>query len=341
MPRDNVSIVLRHALENGQVTVQAGQLRVADNASRLTLEALRVAGGQEWANPGVVVDLGEPGVLPRAILQAMAEQKIRDKYAQIGGYTSPLGLPVTGDIKPKAQGSGYVMECRGGTIEIEDPTRHQPRAIKRLNVEVWWVALECQVRQEKTDEVYGAVAALAPGSGLSTTHKFPGDREYWELGGEGQRIVTVGVPVYSGPPMDLVLIGSLVEHDSGNTDEYKRKIAEKVAEAARGLGAMAGVPAEAAAADQGFINDLSLGLVNAISSALGADDDPYVPQTETLRWTDIVGRRFQRRTLRRDDDPRTAEYTHHIIVSGTDQGGDRGVYAFYFDLRLFQIEEVS
>jgi len=51
--------------------------------------------------------------------------------------------------------------------------------------------------------------------------------------------------------MNLVLVGSLVEHDSGNIEEYKHKIAEAIANAARGLATMAGVPAEALAADQG------------------------------------------------------------------------------------------
>lgn len=158
------------------------------------------------------------------------------------------------------------------------------------------------------------------------------------MGPDGQRIVQVGVPIYTGPPTDLVIIGSLVEHDSGNIEQYKRKFADAITRAAQGLAAMEGIPAEATAADQGFLNDLSVGLVNAVSSVLGADDDAYVPGQLLLHWTDILGHNFSKQLLRRNDDPRTISYTHQLVVSGVDQGGDRGEYALYFDVRLFSIE---
>jgi hypothetical protein len=35
--------------------------------------------------------------------------------------------------------------------------------------------------------------------------------------------------------------------------------------------------------------------------------------------------------IRRDDDPRTIDdWTHKLILSGIDDGGDRGQYALYF-----------
>jgi hypothetical protein len=77
-----------------------------------------------------------------------------------------------------------------------------------------------------------------------------------------------------------------------------------------------------------------------MGNAFGINDDPYPPQQLRLRGTEIQGRQFVRKTARRDDDPRTIEFTHSMTVSGEDEGGDRGQYALYFDVRLFEQQEV-
>jgi hypothetical protein len=43
--------------------------------------------------------------------------------------------------------------------------------------------------------------------------------------------------------------------------------------------------------------------------------------------------------LKRADDPREFDFTHSIIVTGKDQGGDLGKYAFYFDIKTRIIQE--
>jgi len=345
---NNLKVALQHGFDTQQIVLQDDKLVVSDHASKLVLDTLKAIKGQNDNGSGKIVDISPfldndafADVKP-VVLAAWANQKIQEKYAQIGGKTSSLGLPINADLGVQpAGGDKYFMDFRGGRIEV-DPRSGKPAVAKKLRVmELWWVGLECRIRQEKVDEVYGSVAAIIPGSGMSNFHKFPGDREYWDMGPDGQRIVQVSVPLFQGPPMTVVLLGSLVEHDSGDIEEYKHKIADAIANAARGLAVMAGVPAEATAADQGFINDLSLGLVNAAASALGADDDPYVPQQLRLHWADILNGNYTRQTLRRDDDPRIVEYTHSIVVTGIDQGGDRGEYALYFDVRQFDVEEVA
>ncbi len=341
MPDNSQRIALRHAFSTGQLKVEDGHVLVADNASSLLLRELKGARVKPVGRDNHLIFDAHTG-FSAVVKTAAAERKIMDKYAQLGGKLSPLGLPMSSDMVVQSAGGVYSLDFRGGRIEVADPFSNDPaRAIKMRSIEVWWTGLECRVRQEKVDEVYGGVAALIPGSGMSNAHKFPGDRDFWDMGPDGQRIIPVGVLLYSGPPMNLTLVGSLVEHDSGDIEQYKRKFAEVIANAARGLAAMAGVPAEAMAADQGFINDLSLGLVNGISSVLGADDDPYVPGQIVLHWADILAKNYTRQTLRRGDDPRTLDYTHVIPVTGVDQGGDRGEYAFYFDVRQFDTVPVD
>jgi len=289
--------------------------------------------GVETKHPGIEL------VLTPEERLAQAGIAIEKKYAQLGGKASPLGLPVNPTAGVQLQGTTYLMDYRGGQIESSGGT--SATAVKMREVQVWWVGLECRIRQESSDEIYGSVGAVVPASGGSFTHKFPGDRDYWDMGRPGERIVNVGVPIYTGPPADVVIVGALVEHDSGNIDKYKQKFADEITRAAQGLAGMEGVPAEATAADEGWLNTLSLGLVNGIFSLVGADDDAYVPGNLLLHWTDILGHAFPKQTLRRDDDPRTIEYTHQLIVSGVDQGGDRGEYALYFDVRQFDITPVN
>jgi Ricin-type beta-trefoil lectin domain-like len=197
-------------------------------------------------------------------------------------------------------------------------------------LEVTWVALECRVRQESSDEVYGTVNGIWGGS---FNHKFPGDREYWDMGPDGQRIVTVSVPVYGGPLTSLKLNVTLVEHDSGNIDEYKRAVAQAVASAATaGAGALTGGVGVFA---KPIFDKLSEVLVDIGNDILGTGDDAYEPRSYVLPRGDLTNPNRPHYVLRRNDDPRTVSYTDSIVLTGRDQGGDIGEYGFYFDIRTF------
>jgi hypothetical protein len=213
--------------------------------------------------------------------------------------------------------------------------------MKRFRVEVWWTGIECQQRQEEIDEIYGVVGVIVPGSGLSKTEKYPdsGD-ETLKMGPDWKRISKTAIRLYDGPPMDIVLVASLIEADSGDTSDVKQKIAEQIAKAAQIGGALVGIPAEMMAASNGWLNDLTLGLVNAIGRSLGIDDDKYDPQQLRLTWTELQRGGFPKQTLRRTDDNNTIDYTHRIDLTGVDEGGDLGRYALYFDIRLFVDSEV-
>src|SRR5215211_4888196 len=147
-----------------------------------------------------------------------------------------------------------------------------------VNVDVTWVALECRQRQESpSDEVYGTVNAIVRPSGEFISHKFPGDRSTFEMGERGERIVTVAVPVYSGPPVPLDLMVTLAEHDSGNIDAYKRRVAAAVAQAAGAVAAS--FTSGASAAAQPIIDELARGLMDVAADVLGTADDVYNPAT--------------------------------------------------------------
>jgi hypothetical protein len=226
-----------------------------------------------------------------------------------------------------------------------------PYVLARRTVHVWLVGIECGIRQESSDEIYGSVGLIVSSTRTSSVTHFPQGVDYLSMGDDGARIVSLQLQLYDGPPADLVLSSILVEHDSGDTSEYKRRIAEAIATAAQAGAASLGVPAEATAADQGWINDLSVGIADLLLGWVGADDDAYTPQATRISGRDILTaygivegtlpnavQPFAERVLTRDDTPdvRLAYNIGPVRVSGEDQGGDRGSYAFYYRIELFE-----
>lgn len=224
-----------------------------------------------------------------------------------------------------------------------------PYVITRRTVQLWLVGIECGIRQESEDEVYGSVGLIVPSTATSAVVHFPDGAEYLTMGEDGSRIVSLQKHLYAGPPADIVLSSVLIEHDSGDMDEYRRRIADAISTAARAGAASLGVPAEAVAADQGWINDLSLGLADLLLGWVGADDDDYTPQATRISARDVLTaygihdgslpdavQPFPEKVLVRGDTP-DVELRYNIgpvRVSGEDQGGDRGSYAFYYRIEL-------
>lgn len=89
----------------------------------------------------------------------------------------------------------------------------------------------------------------------------------------------------------------------------------------------------------------SLGLVDALSGWVGADDDAYNAQARRVSGKEVltafgvaagklpgVQSPFSPRTMERGDTPgvRLDYNIDPVTVSGTDQGGDTGAYRFYY-----------
>jgi len=209
------------------------------------------------------------------------------------------------------------------------------------HVDVTWVGLECRQRQESpSDQVMGHVIMINRATGESVTHKFPGDRETWNMGRPDERIVNVQVPLYSGPPVPLVVETHLVEHDSTASDIelYKRRTREAVADIANA--AIASGTGIALPALNEIVKDLSRALVNAVTDLIGASDDPYNPSGVALDTNILSNPNRPHLTAERGDDPKRINYTpltretEFITVTGRDDGGDVGEYRFYFDVRV-------
>jgi hypothetical protein len=230
------------------------------------------------------------------------------------------------------------------------PEPEDPYLTDKRWITVWLTGIECQVRQERGDDVHGTVSVIVPSMKVASIHHFPeGDAEL-KMGQPGVRMTAINSLVHEGPPADIVLNTLLVEHDSGDITKYKEKIAAEITKAAASLGAVAGVPAETMGSSQGFLNDLSLGLVDLLSDWVGAADDSYNPGSRRIPAKDILtafGRALNQlhdvpnpfvyqRASRPDTPGVVLEHNiDPIVVSGTDDGGDTGRYAFYFLVELF------
>lgn len=217
-------------------------------------------------------------------------------------------------------------------------------------VHVWLTGVECQIRQEGTDEIHGSVGVIVPEDKTCTTHHFPEGAENVNMGPEGLRIAKTESLVYDGHPTDLVLYAILIEHDSGDITEYKKAIAQEMVKAASSLGAAVGVPAEATASSQGFLDKITMGLVDVISDWVGAEDDPYNPTAQRIVGKDILTAYgqvkgyfpekpnpfFLRQMTRKDSPGIELDYNiPPVVVTGVDAGGDLGRYAFYYLVELF------
>jgi hypothetical protein len=284
----------------------------------------------------------------------LAAYAIKQKYRQLGEVFSSLGLPINDDLNAQIdvttkanQQGGYQAQFRGGTIKIKDFDNIPVEEITE-KVKIWFVGLECQFQQESEDEIFGTVGVILPSKPTITRAvHFPEGAEFLKMRETGTRTVELNVLLYDDVPLDIVLTCSLIEHDSGDISEYKRRIAEALGKAAEaGLGAV-GVPAEAVAANQGWMGAITVGLVNVLSGWLGADDDPYNPRGFRIPAKDIlvalrlksgkitgVAPPFQDKTLVSE-----GVVLHYnldpVIVTGRDQGSALGKYAFYFKVEPY------
>jgi hypothetical protein len=287
------------------------------------------------------------GTPDRSLAGQLRTAAITHAWQAFGGIrSSGLGLPIGPDgratelpvIRP-LDGGGARADFRGGLIELDPTGRTSGKRTRQADI--WFAGIECRIRQESVDEIQGAVGVVVPASHTGQSFAFPESGDPFELGPDGNRIVSIEQRVYQGPPDNVRLHCVLVEHDSGNLDDIRKAVQEAVTEAAKVAGAVLGIPSEALDSDHGFLNTVTVTLTDRIAGALGAGDDLYTPQALLIRADEMLGTpTFTQHTLTRSDDPRALEYTHLQVVTGIDDGGDRGDYAFYFRVALYDIEPI-
>jgi hypothetical protein len=275
------------------------------------------------------------------------KDKILQKYRNVGGIFSKLGLPTAADMTVFRAGNVFTANFRGGNITVPlDQPAASPSTTK--GIQVWWRGLECQVRQEGEDELAGGVSVYVPGTQQNQVIKFPSGDEPWKLGHDRQRIMPTNSLLYDGPPANIIITTQLVELDNSEGDPLKianvifnglkdvGKIAEKIGVAtgnevvdaiAREIQIPADIWREAQRSEWWkyikFIRDL-----------LTSEDDRYNAGVLEIKADQISQRPASRQVLRRPDDPTAVVWTDRVVVTGVDSGHDLGVYAFYFEVNV-------
>jgi hypothetical protein len=265
----------------------------------------------------------EPGV--KELMKGAGEK--------LGGPKSFLGLPLGNQVEiSKAKGQ-YQSHFRSGTLNIA--TIGGPPTVNTKDVvNVTLLGIECQIKQEVSDEVYGVVSVFGPSGGSLSTRRFP-DSKTLSMGPPGLRIVNLDLPILvQGVVQNYTILATMVENDSGDVDVTAQKISDKIASTvASGIGALTGAPAESVADSESFKEGLVTGVKFLFGDILGVGDDPFNPDSLGLRWEDLQPSSLLpiQPPLQRNDDPRTITgWTHSITLSGRDDGNDLGQYALYF-----------
>jgi len=331
---NNVDMILHRAFEKKEIMIENGSISFAKNISQSTQRAVSMLSGRKFE--GELLPEYEQkvsGILDK-YRRGRARTNINNLYSQLGAYSSRLGLAL-GDMKAKNDG-GYLMEFRGGKIETD--ADGNAWAEKKLRVELWLVGLQCVLKQEVEDEVYGSITALMPSFGGSFTHTFPNSGDTFKFRHDGERIVNLAVKLYDGPPADLAITGNLKEQDNTvEISQYKKKVEEWASKAVAAFGGTLGSAAEAMASDQSFIKDITNILFDLVENILGLNDDAYTPQTMSIFANDIISGNYGHHT--RTWKSRSVNFTHAFDVSGFDEGDDQGIYTFFTDLRVFGEQE--
>lgn len=328
MPPINKLQVLRTLVRNNVIQSDGDQFRITiDQADKSGLNLHKHIGRSKLKPGEIVKDLE----LIEAIKFLRAEKAAEDMWNKLGGPKSPIGLPKTGKITLNKTGNTYTALFRSGKIII-DGKEYKVELDREL--EVFFKGLECNIRQEGEDELYGVVSMLGPANKHVSSFSFPGGGGVIRLGPEGKRIVTFHHSLYKGPVEDFVLVASLVEHDDfADVENASKRIADKVSDAAAtALGALVGIPAEAVAEETWFEDGIASGLGLVMDGIFGMGDDPYDSQVMSIRWEELGdwGPTVQPPYKRADDPKIISPWTHKLTVTGHDDGGDLGSYSFYF-----------
>lgn len=344
MPRN--ATIIESALKSGIVSIEGGKVLISPKANAGVRAAIEEASRHRMKLPSgsrsevpvadLIKDASPIEGQVLVFLAAIAKAAIEKKYQSLGGPSSRLGYPIDGAVKVRRLADAWVSDFRGGRVEtriLPDGTVGQTQAEYRYRCEVWFVGLECNKQQEGEDEVYGTVSVMTPAAATTNAVRFPPGDETWDM--NTGNFVPQAIKVYDGVPNDLIIGSILVESDSGDTGAIKEKIAKKLIEAGTAAMGAGGLEAETAAANDGFVNDVTLGLVNLVADALGVDDDPYLPQVFRLDWREIQSGAFPRKMHGH------TKYTHVVQVTGRDDGGDEGIYQFYYEVRLFEERQLA
>jgi hypothetical protein len=280
-------------------------------------------------DPGHVPVTTDPDLV-KGIGLFQARRKIAHYWEERGGPLSPFGLPVGANIQVRPVEGGYRAQFRSGDIGIRDDGEIEP--VPGDWIRVYWVGLECVIRQEGTDEIYGTVFCHVPGrAAQASVVQFPGHNQTIPMGPPGSRMIAPVELLYEGPYSNLAVGATLIENDSGDVEEISAEIASKIAEltGAAAAGAV-GLPAEAVTDQTWYEQGLGLALGWLLDGVFGIGDDPYPPAAKLVLWQDLKNRPEPMSYARPGESTTISAYHEVLTLSGVDDGGDRGEYRVFF-----------
>ncbi len=218
-------------------------------------------------------------IAQKAIAAQQAEQKINEKYAQLGERFSPLGRPL--DSKVQFDGVQFFKNYRGGQIFY---TREgEVIAYQTYITTVRFRGIHCFGKSEAVDEPYAIVGVYSLDDHDSVvTKKFPvGSDSYENFVASTDASESIDVRTML-TPQDIAISCTVMEHDSGDPDRAAASVEEALKKAASDAGV-------ADAADintfTGVLDDLKI--PNFIASVFGVGDDIIGSQTIQIHYTEL------------------------------------------------------
>jgi hypothetical protein len=267
--------------------------------------------------------------------------QIMKKWIEMGGPKSSVGLPVDPNFPIKQTGDNLEVEFRGGSLKLNNVNAEIDESGLH-HVSVTFEGFGLEMRQESGDEIYGQLVAQIGSTAFKRELVLP----EVTLGPEdNNRIAQYSMLLYEGPPVDLNIVLSLTEHDSGDREAVRAQVRQKVGEffdSAQNLaaGGVAGPAAQRAAqslsaeslASSSLKDWMIDGAGDLINDLLGMGDDPYNPVGFTIYASEMQSVPPLRQ-YRCWSDPRVIDHTHARKTTCRDDGGDLGQITALFSVR--------
>jgi hypothetical protein len=211
----------------------------------------------------------------------IAARQIEEKYRQIGGKQSLLGRPVNASLSVQSNGQGFFRDFRGGQIKLTSDGAASAFVTHRTVVR--FRGIHCFGKSEAVDEPYAIVGVYASDArDKIVVKKLPVDRTSYEnfvASTDESASEEISLDV---APQTLVIVSTVMEHDSGDPDRVAAKVEDSLKKAALAAGAD---PADVSVFT-GILDDL--GIPGLIADLLGVGDDLIGIQALQLDIKEII-----------------------------------------------------
>lgn len=246
---------------------------------------------------------------------------IRARWLELGGHASVLGYPTSNELAERADG-GRVNTFEHGDIYFWDDLGIE---VVR-GIQIRYRGQNCFAESNEItgeDETYVVASAIGPNQQAIVSTRTP-ILDDVNAGGS----FPASQVVYTGPPAGIgALAVTMMEHDTGNADEYREQIEAGV------RSAMTGLAAAVAATGVGLtVSGIALALANAGAGPIANAINDALDTGDDLIGTDVFP--LAPRALiqfARADRQRERDVEFHLatrLLTG------EGAYKAYFDVNF-------